>query len=125
MPVTGPATIVSSFGVHKHSEWNVSTNSSGIDIQAQRNSDIRSIFDGEVSRIIAFPGYNNCVILRHGDYYTFYANIINVYVKKGQRVKTGDALGKIYTDSDTGIASMHFQLWNKTTKLDPAPWLKR
>ena len=125
MPVTGTATIVSSFGVHKHSEWNVSTNSSGIDIQAQRNSDIRSIFDGEVSRIIAFPGYNNCVILRHGDYYTFYANIINVYVKKGQRVKTGDALGKIYTDSDTGIASMHFQLWNKTTKLDPAPWLKR
>ena len=125
MPVTGPATIVSSFGVHKHSEWNVSTNSSGIDIQAQRNSDIRSIFDGEVSRIIAFPGYNNCVILRHGDYYTFYANIINVYVKKGQRVKTGDALGKIYTDSDTGIASMHFQLWNKTTKLDPAPSLKR
>lgn len=125
MPVTGAATIVSSFGVHKHSEWNVSTNSSGIDIQAQQNSDIRSIFDGEVSRIIAFPGYNNCVILRHGDYYTFYANIINVYVKKGQKVKTGDALGKIYTDSDTGIASMHFQLWKQTTKLDPAPWLKR
>ena len=125
MPVTGPATIVSSFGVHKHSEWNVSTNNSGIDIQAQRNSDIRSIFDGEVSRIIAFPGYNNCVILRHGDYYTFYANIINVYVKKGQKLKTGDALGKIYTDSDTGIASMHFQLWKQTTKLDPAPWLKR
>ena len=125
MPVTGTATIVSSFGVHKHSEWNVSTNSSGIDIQAERNSNIRSIFDGEVSRIIAFPGYNNCVILRHGDYYTFYANIINVYVKKGQKVKTGDALGKIYTDSDTGIASMHFQLWKQTTKLDPAPWLKR
>ena len=125
MPVTGPATIVSSFGVHKHSEWNVSTNSSGIDIQAQRNSDIRSIFEGEVSRIIAFPGYNNCVIIRHGDYYTFYANIINVYVKKGQKVKTGEALGKIYTDSDTGIASMHFQLWKQTTKLDPAPWLMR
>ena len=125
MPVTGPATIVSSFGVHKHSEWNVSTNNSGIDIQAQRNSEIRAIFEGEVSRIIAFPGYNYCVILRHGDYYTFYANIINVYVKKGQRLKTGDALGKIYTDSDTGIASMHFQLWKQTTKLDPAPWLKR
>ena len=125
MPVTGAATIVSPFGVQKHSEWNVSTNSSGIDIQAQQNSNIRSIFDGEVSRIIVFPGYNNCVILRHGDYYTFYANIIDVYVQKGQKVKTGDALGKIYTDSDTGIATMHFQLWKQTTKLDPAPWLKR
>lgn len=125
MPVTGAATIISSFGVHKHSEWNVSTNNSGIDIQAQSNADIRAIFEGEVSRIIAFPGYNNCVILRHGDYYTFYANIINVYVKQGQKVKTGEALGKIYTDSDTGIASMHFQLWQKTTKLNPAPWLKK
>lgn len=125
MPVSGAATIVSSFGIHKHSEWNVSTNSSGIDIQAQSNSNIRSIFDGEVSRIIAFPGYNNCVILRHGEYYTFYANIINVYVKKGQKVKTGEALGLIYTDSDTGVATMHFQLWKKTTKLDPAPWLTR
>ena len=125
MPVTGAATIVSSFGVHKHREWNVSTNSSGIDIQAQRNSDIRSVFDGEVSRIIAFPGYNNCVILRHGDYYTFYANIINVYVKKGQKVKTGQPLGRIYADSDTGIASMHFQLWKETNKLDPEPWLRR
>ncbi len=125
MPVTGAATIVSSFGVHRHSEWNVSTNNSGIDIQAQNNSDIRSIFEGEVSRIIAFPGYNNCVILRHGDYYTFYANIINVYVKQGQKVKTGEALGKIYTDSDTGISSMHFQLWQKTTKLNPEPWLKK
>ena len=125
MPVTGAATIISSFGVHKHSEWNVSTNNSGIDIQAQRNADIRSIFEGEISRIIAFPGYNNCVILRHGDYYTFYANIINIYVKQGQKVKTGEALGKIYTDSDTGISTMHFQLWQKTTKLNPAPWLKK
>lgn len=125
MPVTGAATIVSSFGINKHAEWNVSTNNSGIDIQAQNNADIRSIFDGEVSRIIAFPGYNNCVILRHGDYYTFYANIINVYVKQGQKVKTGEALGKIYTDSDTGVSTMHFQLWQKTTKLNPAPWLKK
>jgi len=125
MPVTGAATIVSKFGINKHAEWNVSTNNSGIDIQAQNNADIRSIFDGEVSRIIAFPGYNNCVILRHGDYYTFYANIINVYVKQGQKVKTGEALGKIYTDSDTGVSTMHFQLWNKTTKLNPAPWLKK
>ncbi len=125
MPVTGAATIVSTFGVNKHTEWNVSTNNSGIDIQAQNNSDIRSIFEGEVSRIIAFPGYNNCVIVRHGDYYTFYANIINVYVKQGQKVKTGEALGKIYTDSDTGVSTMHFQLWQKTTKLNPAPWLKK
>jgi len=46
-------------------------------------------------------------------------------VKPGDKLKAGDHLGRIFTDPDTGVATMHFQLWQKTTKLDPAPWLKR
>lgn len=125
MPVSGTATIVSQFGVNKHSEWNISTNSNGIDIQAQNGANIRSVFEGEVSKVFPFAGMSNCVIVRHGDYYTFYANIFDIYVKPGDKVKTGQTLGRIYTDPDNGIATMHFQLWQKTTKLNPAPWLKR
>ena len=125
MPVTGTSTIISQFGVNKHSEWNISTHSNGIDIQAQNGANIRSVFDGEISKIFSFAGMNTCVIIRHGDYYTFYANIFDLYVKPGDKVKTGQTLGKIYTDPDTGIATMHFQLWQKTTKLNPTPWLKR
>lgn len=125
MPVTGTSSIVSQFGVSKHSEWNISTHSNGIDIQAQNGAAIRSVFDGEVSKVFPFAGMNTCVIVRHGDYYTFYANIFDLHVKPGDKVKTGQSLGKIYTDPDTGIATMHFQLWQKTNKLNPAPWLKR
>ncbi len=125
MPVTGTSTIVSQFGVNRHNEWNISTNSNGIDIQAQRGSNIRSVFEGEVSKVAYFPGMNTCVIIRHGDYYTFYANIYDLHVKVGDKIKTGQSLGTIYTDPDTGVASMHFQLWHKTNKLNPAPWLKR
>jgi len=125
LPVTGTASIVGHFGAKKHSEWNVTTNSNGIDIQAQQGADIRSVFDGEVSKVFSFPGSNTCVIVRHGDYYTFYANIYDLFVKQGDKVKTGQSLGRIYTDSDSGISSMHFQLWQKTTKLNPAPWLSR
>ena len=125
MPVTGTASVVSRFGVSKSSEWNVSTNSNGIDIQARKGANIRSVFDGEVSKVFSFPGSNTCVIIRHGNYYTFYANIANLFVKQGDKVKTGQALGTIFTDPDTGISNMHFQLWQKTTKLDPAPWLKK
>lgn len=124
MPVTGTSTIVSNFGINKSSEWNVSINSNGIDIQAQQGADIRTIFDGEVSKVFSFPGSNTCMIIRHGDYYTFYANIIDPSVKQGDKVKTGQALGKIYTDPDTGISTMHFQLWQKTNKLDPRPWIR-
>ncbi len=125
MPVTGTSTIVSQFGINRHSEWNISTNSNGIDIQAQKGATIRSVFEGEVSKVVYFPGMNTCLIVRHGEYYTFYANIYDLHVKIGDKVKTGQSLGSIYTDPDTGVASMHFQLWHKTSKLNPAPWLKR
>ena len=125
MPVTGSATIVGNFGINKHKEWNVSTKSNGIDIQAQRGANIRAIFDGEVSKIFSFPGSNTCIIIRHGEYYTFYANVFDLYVRQGDKIKTGQSLGRIYTDPDTGLSTMHFQLWRKTTKLNPTPWLKR
>lgn len=125
MPVTGTAAIVGHFGAKKHNEWNVTTNSNGIDIQAERGANIRSVFNGEVSKVFSFPGSNTCVIVRHGDYYTFYANIYDLFVKQGDKVKAGQSLGRIFTDPDTGVSTMHFQLWQKTNKLNPAPWLSR
>lgn len=125
MPVTGTAAIVGNFGAKKHNEWNVTTNSNGIDIQTEKGANIRSVFDGEVSKVFSFPGSNTCVIVRHGDYYTFYANIYDLFVKQGDKVKTGQSLGRIFTDPDTGVSTMHFQLWQKTNKLNPAPWLQR
>lgn len=125
MPVTGASSIVGSFGTKRHSEWNVTTNSNGIDIQAERGAYIRSVFDGEVSKVFSFPGSNTCVIVRHGDYYTFYGNIYDLHVKAGDKVKTGQSLGRIFTDPDSGVSTMHFQLWQKTNKLNPTPWLRR
>lgn len=125
LPVTGTASIVGNFGAKKHNEWNVTTNSNGIDIQAQKGASIRTVFDGEVSKVFSFPGSNTCVIVRHGEYYTFYANIYDLFVKQGDKVKTGQSLGRIFTDPDTNVSAMHFQLWQKTTKLNPAPWLNR
>ncbi|MCE5178169.1 MAG: peptidoglycan DD-metalloendopeptidase family protein [Porphyromonadaceae bacterium] len=125
LPVTGTASIVGNFGAKKHNEWNVTTNSNGIDIQAQKGASIRAVFDGEVSKVFSFPGSNTCVIVRHGEYYTFYANIYDLFVKQGDKVKTGQSLGRIFTDPDTNVSAMHFQLWQKTTKLNPAPWLSR
>ena len=125
MPVAGTSSVVGNFGTKQHKEWNITTNSNGIDIQAERGADIRSVFDGEVSKVFSFPGSNTCVIVRHGEYYTFYANIFDLFVKQGDKVKTGQSLGRIFTDPDTGVSTMHFQLWQKTTKLNPAPWLSR
>lgn len=124
VPVSGRYSIVSGFGEHQQSQ-HVTINSNGIDIQTQAGSDARAAFGGEVSKIVAFPGYNNCIIVRHGNYYTFYGNIQSVFVHVGQNVKTGQSLGKIFTDPDTGVTKMHFQLWNGTSKQNPTSWLRR
>jgi len=124
MPVTGPSAIISRFGDKVDKRWKVTTNSGGIDIQAQAQAEVKTIFQGEVSKIIVFPGYNNCIIIRHGNYYTFYGNIKDLYVKQGQQVKTGESLGKIFTD-ENGTSVTHFQVWKGTVKQDPEPWLRR
>ncbi|MFT3993346.1 MAG: peptidoglycan DD-metalloendopeptidase family protein [Dysgonomonas sp.] len=124
-PINGNYTITNRFGTHQHSQWQVTTSSNGIDIQSQPGAEAKAVFNGEVSRIVAFPGYNNCIIIRHGNYYTFYGNIQSVSVKQGDKVKTGQTLGTVYTDPDKGVSQLHFQLWQGTNKQNPEPWLRR
>ncbi len=125
MPISGIYKIVGRFGVHQHNRWKVTTNSNGIDIQAKSGAQAKAVFDGEVSRVVAFPGFNTCIIIRHGGYYTFYGNIKNVTVKQGQKVSAGQNLGTIFTDPDTNNSVLHFQLWKGTNKLNPEPWLRK
>lgn len=124
-PVTGSHVIVSAFGNQKHKELKyVRTNNNGIDIQTSANSDARSVFKGVITKIFSVPGYNTSVIVRHGNYLTVYCNISEVYVRSGERVNTGQKIGKIFTDKDTGDTVMHFQLWKEKSKQNPALWIR-
>lgn len=122
-PISGNYTITTRFGSHQHSRF-VTTSSSGIDIRSQAGAEAKSVFNGEVTYVASIPGYNTCIIIRHGNYYTFYGNIQNISVRQGDKVKTGQSLGKLYTDPDSGFSQIHFQLWNGTNKLNPEPWLR-
>ncbi|MDU1890139.1 MAG: peptidoglycan DD-metalloendopeptidase family protein [Dysgonomonas sp.] len=123
-PISGNGTIVTRFGSHKHSKY-VTTSSNGIDIQSQPGAEAKAVFNGEVTYVAAIPGYNTCIIIRHGNYFTFYGNIQNIYVKNGDKVKTGQSLGRVFTDPETRVSQIHFQLWQGTNKTNPEPWLRR
>lgn len=127
LPLEGRYTIVGHFGEQQHQQLKyVRTNNSGIDIQTTPGTDARAVFSGEVTSIFVVPGFNNSVIVRHGNYLTVYSNLSQVYVKKGDKVKTRQSLGKIFSDSENGNETiLHFQLWKEKTKLNPAPWLDR
>jgi septal ring factor EnvC (AmiA/AmiB activator) len=124
-PVKGQYRIVSHFGMQQHQELKyVTTNNNGIDIQTTPGNDARAVFGGTVSTVFVVPGYNNSVIVRHGNYLTVYSNLKDVYVKVGDRVSTGQAIGRIFTDSSNGNSTiLHFELWKEKTKLNPEGWL--
>lgn len=95
----------------------------GINISAPAGSDATAVFDGTVKQILVMPGYDQCVLVQHGEYFTFYCKLKNVYVKRGDKIKTGSKIGQISTNSD-GNAELHFQLWKGTSKQNPESWLR-
>ncbi|MBR8713798.1 murein hydrolase activator EnvC family protein [Porphyromonas levii] len=126
-PISGSGHVVGHYGVQQHSGLrHVQVQNNGIDIQGASGAEARAVFDGVVTTIFALEGYNNSVIVRHGNYLTVYSNLTSVYVTKGSKVKTGQALGKIYADPDRGgITQLHFQVWKERTKLNPEQWIRR
>ena len=125
-PLKGDYKVVGFFGIHHHKDLpRVVINNNGIDIETTSGNKANSVFDGVVSQIFTLPGYNNCVIIRHGNYLTLYSNLDQVYVKQGERVNTGQALGKIYTDKEKGNSTLlHFEIWKEQAKLNPLSWIR-
>ena len=117
--------ITEHFGVHNHPVY---TNlklpdNPGITFSTTKGADVYCVFDGEVRKIIVMPGYNQCILVQHGEYFTLYCKIGKVSVKSGQKVKTGDKLGTLETDGNA--SSLHFQLWKGTDKQNPESWLRK
>ncbi len=119
--------ITDHFGEHPHAVLKyVVVRNAGVDITTQANAKARAIFKGEVTKVIAIPGGNLAVIIRHGNYLTVYSNLREVFVKAGQQVDGKEDIGSIFTDqSDDNKTVLKFQLWRENTKLDPEEWLRQ
>ena len=117
--------IVEQFGEHPHPTLkNVKLPfNNGINISTRPGSTVKVVFDGVVKQVIAVPGYNQCVLVQHGHYFTFYCKLAKVRVKVGDKLSTGATIGTLETGYST--ATLHFELWNGTTKQNPEHWLKK
>jgi septal ring factor EnvC (AmiA/AmiB activator) len=118
-----PGFITSPFGKQQHPVLKrVTIINDGVDIQTEKGSKVKAVFDGQVTMIAPVAGKNNIVMIRHGDYITIYARLKTVNVKSGQRVKANDIIGEVFTDKD-GKSELEFQIYKGTTKLNPENWL--
>jgi len=117
--------ITQTFGVHPHPEFkNITLQNNGIDIATSKGSNAKCVFKGTVSAILSIPGEGQAVLINHGEYFTVYSRLDEVYVQKGEQISTGTSLGKVMQDEE-GKYTLQFQLWEGQEKQNPQSWLKR
>ena len=123
-PVAGRT--VRGFGKSKHPEFGTVTNNTGVDIETRAGSPVRAVARGKVEYASLLPGFGNCIIVAHGSgYYTLYAHVSKIFVKRGATVSGGDLVAET-GDAASGAASQfHFEIRKSKTPLDPAQWLQR
>ena len=97
------------------------TQNDGVNIQTRENEKVKSVFEGEVRSIVFIPTLGSTVIINHGEYFSVYTGLKEVYVKTGQKVSTNQEIGQII--SKNGISELNFQIRKKFTALDPQAWL--
>jgi septal ring factor EnvC (AmiA/AmiB activator) len=121
---TKQGVITEFFGENEYADMkNLKVRNNGIDITTVGNSYIRAIFKGEVSAIFVIKGTNSTVLIRHGNYFTVYHNLVNVRVKVGDKIETKEIIGNVYQDKNTGESIVHFEIWKETDLMNPVEWL--
>ena len=124
LPWPAEGAVVGQYGRHFHPVYkNVELPfNNGVNIAVDAKSAVNVVFDGEVRKIIMMPGYNKCVLVQHGGYFTFYCKLGEVSVKAGDKVRTGQKIGTV--DTIDGQTVLHFELWKGTQTRDPEDWLR-
>ena len=121
-PADGP--VMSRFGKQYHPVYKsleLPANN-GVDIALEKGTQVNAVFDGVVNKVFVMPGYNQCVLIQHGNYFTLYCKMKGLSVKAGDKVRTGQSIGTI--DTINGQTQLHFEVWKGSAPQNPEQWLK-
>ena len=118
--------ITGHFGVQPHPTIkSVKISNNGVDISTEKGEQVVAVFKGKVVSVQYIPGYQYVVIIQHGEYYTVYARLEEVFVKKGDELKTHSTIGVVNTDAIANTTEIHFEIWKDKQRLDPEHWIKK
>jgi septal ring factor EnvC (AmiA/AmiB activator) len=97
----------------------------GLEISAAEGASVSAVHEGTVAFADTFGGFGNLVILEHGTQnFSLYANLLEMTVKKGDRVERGEPIGTVGL-APAGSSELHFELRIDGQSVDPLQWLKK
>ena len=116
--------IISMYGKQKHIVFSaIETFNNGIDIATDKDSDVRTVFDGIVSRIFFIKGEGKAVLINHGEYFSVYSGLKDVKVKAGEKLLAKEKIGVVITNEEENKTQLHFEIWKGYNKENPSNWL--
>lgn len=118
--------ITGRYGLNQHpTQKDVKVKNDGVDISTTKGSKARAVFEGVVCGSTS-QGGNNVILIRHGLYFTLYSNLEKVFVKVGDKVATGQEIGRIHTNVSDGKTILHFEIWHENrTTVNPSLWIRK
>lgn len=103
----------------------ITMTNNGVDIGTTKGAIARSVFDGTVSVVTddPDPSQGKVLIIKHGEYFTVYVHLKEVFVKAGDKVKTKQTLGTILYNEQDQVSDLELEIWKGQNKMDPQDWL--
>lgn len=123
-PVPGKA-MSSRFGVRRDPILRTPAMHAGIDFRAASGTEIRSAGAGTVIKAGWNGGYGRMVEIDHGHGFTTrYAHMSRIHVKEGERIETGDVIGKVGSSGRSTGPHLHYEVRRDGNAVDPLGFLK-
>ncbi len=106
-----------------HINTNSLSSEKTIDILAQGNRLVHSVFNGKVEAVLNVEGLHKMVLVSHGTYLSIYANLSEVFVRKGDKISQDNKIGLVFKDDSTKKSILHFQIWKQKSIIEAQDWV--
>jgi murein hydrolase activator len=119
----GTGQICSHYGPNHVEGTSINEPNDGISICTQVGANVKCVFEGEISGVTDLGG-EFAIIIKHGRYFTAYSHLSSTSVSRGQKVTTGQSLGKAAVDEESGGGRVDFMISTERGFDNPERWLK-
>ena len=97
----------------------------GIDLASNKGNKVKTMADGVVTKSGWGSGYGKVIEINHGNgFKTKYAHLNAIYVKKGEKVVLGQAIGEVGSTGRSTGPHLHYEILYEGVHLDPMVFMK-